>query len=52
MLHLGNKSSREIPSLISSGSLCRASWNGFPWPSSCIPALHHQAQCRAWSAVV
>ncbi|CAI9565970.1 unnamed protein product, partial [Staurois parvus] len=25
--------------------LQRASWNGFPWPSSCIQALHHQVHC-------
>ena len=30
----------------------RASWNGFPWPSSCIQAIHHQVQCKAWDAVV
>ncbi|CAI9566389.1 unnamed protein product, partial [Staurois parvus] len=25
----------------------RASWNGFPWPSSCIQALHHQVLYNA-----
>ncbi|CAI9609537.1 unnamed protein product [Staurois parvus] len=25
----------------------RASWNGFPWPSSCNQALHHQVECKA-----
>ncbi|CAI9607827.1 unnamed protein product [Staurois parvus] len=30
----------------------RVSWNGFPWPSSCIHALHHQVQCKASDAVV
>ncbi|CAI9570307.1 unnamed protein product [Staurois parvus] len=24
-----------------STTVCRASWNGFPWPSSCFQALHH-----------
>ncbi|KAL0166220.1 hypothetical protein M9458_038064, partial [Cirrhinus mrigala] len=28
----------------------RASWNGFPWPSSCIQAIHHQVQCKASDA--
>ncbi|CAI9612310.1 unnamed protein product [Staurois parvus] len=32
--------------------LQRASWNGFPWLSSCIQALHHQVQCKALDAVV
>ncbi|CAI9613333.1 unnamed protein product, partial [Staurois parvus] len=32
--------------------LQRASWNCFPWPSSCIQALHHQVQCKALDAVV
>ncbi|CAI9618033.1 unnamed protein product [Staurois parvus] len=30
----------------------RASWNGFPWLSSCIQALHHQVQCKGSDAVV
>ncbi|CAI9534278.1 unnamed protein product [Staurois parvus] len=30
----------------------RASWNGFPWPSSCIQVLHHQVQCKAFDAVM
>ncbi|CAI9616114.1 unnamed protein product [Staurois parvus] len=30
----------------------RASWNGFPWPSSCIQGLYHQVQCKALDAVV
>uniref|UniRef100_A0A667XWL9 Nucleobindin 2 n=1 Tax=Myripristis murdjan TaxID=586833 RepID=A0A667XWL9_9TELE len=30
----------------------RASWNGFPWPSSCIQALHHQVQCKVSDAAV
>ncbi|CAI9544600.1 unnamed protein product, partial [Staurois parvus] len=25
---------------------------GFPWPSSCIQAFHHQVQCKATDAVV
>ncbi|CAI9597884.1 unnamed protein product, partial [Staurois parvus] len=25
---------------------------GFPWPSSCIQAFHHQVQCKASDAVV
>lgn len=29
-----------------------ASWNGFPWLSSCIQTLHHQVQCKALDAVV
>ncbi|CAI9618321.1 unnamed protein product [Staurois parvus] len=32
--------------------LQRSSWNGFPWPSSCIQALHHQVQCKALDVVV
>ncbi|CAI9610390.1 unnamed protein product, partial [Staurois parvus] len=28
-----------------------ASWNGFPWPNSCLQALHHQVQCKASDAV-
>ncbi|CAI9542510.1 unnamed protein product, partial [Staurois parvus] len=31
-------------------SLQRASWNGFPWPSSCIQALPHQVLCKAQDA--
>ena len=27
---------------ISSRTVRRASWNGFPWPSSCMQASHHQ----------
>ncbi|CAI9602174.1 unnamed protein product [Staurois parvus] len=30
----------------------RVSWNGFPWPSSCIQALHHQVHCKPLHAVV
>ncbi|CAI9585322.1 unnamed protein product [Staurois parvus] len=30
----------------------RASWNGFPWLSSCIQALYHQVQCKVSDAVV
>ncbi|CAI9584656.1 unnamed protein product, partial [Staurois parvus] len=29
-----------------------SSWNGFPWPSSYIQALHHQVQCKPSDAVV
>ncbi|CAI9608621.1 unnamed protein product [Staurois parvus] len=25
---------------------------GFPWPSSCIQALHYQVQCKASDTVV
>ncbi|CAI9559531.1 unnamed protein product [Staurois parvus] len=32
--------------------LQKASWNGFPWPSSCIQALHHHVQCKASDAGV
>ncbi|CAI9594041.1 unnamed protein product, partial [Staurois parvus] len=32
--------------------LQRASWNGFPWPSSCIQAFHHQVQCKTLDAMV
>ncbi|CAI9535491.1 unnamed protein product, partial [Staurois parvus] len=32
--------------LQTSCGLQRASWNGFPWLSSCIQALHHQGQCK------
>ncbi|CAI9552886.1 unnamed protein product, partial [Staurois parvus] len=32
--------------------LRRTSWNGFPWPNSCIQALHHQVHCKALDAVV
>ncbi|CAI9575474.1 unnamed protein product [Staurois parvus] len=32
--------------------LQRASWNRFPWQSSCIVVLHHQVQCKALDAVV
>ncbi|CAI9584275.1 unnamed protein product, partial [Staurois parvus] len=38
--------------LQTSCGLQRASWNGFPWPSSCNQALHHQVQCKASDAVV
>ncbi|CAI9544552.1 unnamed protein product [Staurois parvus] len=38
--------------LQTSCGLQRAPWNGFPWPSSCIQALHHQVQCKASDAVV
>ncbi|CAI9557792.1 unnamed protein product [Staurois parvus] len=37
--------------LQTSCGLQRASWNGFPWMSSCIQALHHQAQCKASDAL-
>ncbi|CAI9582282.1 unnamed protein product, partial [Staurois parvus] len=32
--------------------LQRASWNGFPWPSSHIQAFYHQVQCKIANAVV
>ncbi|CAI9566577.1 unnamed protein product [Staurois parvus] len=38
--------------LQTSCGLQRASWNGLPWPSSCIQALHHQMQCKVLDAVV
>ncbi|CAI9549616.1 unnamed protein product, partial [Staurois parvus] len=31
--------------------LLRASWNGFPWPSSYIQAIHHQVQSVECSGV-
>ncbi|CAI9562305.1 unnamed protein product, partial [Staurois parvus] len=37
--------------LQTSCGLQRASWNGFPWPSSCIQALHHQVQCKTLNTV-
>ncbi|CAI9547233.1 unnamed protein product [Staurois parvus] len=37
---------------IHNNSAWRASWNGFPWPSSCIQTLHHQVQCKVLDAVV
>ncbi|CAI9550260.1 unnamed protein product [Staurois parvus] len=37
---------------MSTTTVRRDSWNGFPWPSSCIQALHHQVQCKALDAVV
>ncbi|CAI9610089.1 unnamed protein product, partial [Staurois parvus] len=36
---------------ISTTTVRRASWNGFPWQSSCIQALHHQVQCKVSDAV-
>ncbi|CAI9595209.1 unnamed protein product [Staurois parvus] len=38
--------------LQTSCGLQRASWNGFPWPSSCTQALYHQVQCKTLDAVV
>ncbi|CAI9537880.1 unnamed protein product [Staurois parvus] len=38
--------------LQTSSGLQRASWNGFPWPSSCIQALYCQLQCKESDAVV
>ncbi|CAI9552348.1 unnamed protein product [Staurois parvus] len=38
--------------LQTSCGLQRASWNGFPWPSSCIQALHHQVQHKVTDAVL
>ncbi|CAI9599251.1 unnamed protein product, partial [Staurois parvus] len=38
--------------LQTSCGLQRASWNGFPWASSCTQALHHQVQCKASDVVV
>ncbi|CAI9560083.1 unnamed protein product, partial [Staurois parvus] len=38
--------------LHTSCGLQRASWNGCPWLSSCIQALHHQVQYKALDAVV
>ncbi|CAI9608715.1 unnamed protein product [Staurois parvus] len=37
--------------LQTSCGLQRASWNGFPWPISCMQALHHQVQCKASEVV-
>ncbi|CAI9587093.1 unnamed protein product [Staurois parvus] len=37
--------------LQTSCGLQRASWNGgFPWPSSCFQALHHQVPCKVSDA--
>ncbi len=40
-------SQRDLLTLIAAQKCeARASWNGFPWLSSCMQASHHQVQCN------